>query len=219
MNNNESKLSQEQETEIALGILYELDVAVYNHPSISAEDMRKKRFELLCESPNNNKYFKPEQLEEIKKGIDLGIDVSLYAYPIMNSDTMRRIREEILYKEYMQHCIESESKIQFSIDDEDELYDEDQKYELDLGIENGVDITRYDDPNLESRQMCQIRLGLEAGVDVTIYNKTKYDWEQMIQLRLGLQSGDDDAVRKRRLPRGCEEAVDVLLLELVVLGV
>ncbi len=78
------------------------------------------------------------------------------------------------------------------IEDYDPLiYSQAQLDEIDRGIHNGVDVTRYDDPALMFRQMREIRIGLEQGVDVSFYANRYFKDRQMRELRLALMEGFD----------------------------
>lgn len=54
-------------------------------------------------------------------------------------------------------------------------FDEDQKVEIKLGIESGVNVTVYTKPEYNYGQMSEIRQGLEKGLDVSIYSKPEYN--------------------------------------------
>ena len=43
--------------------------------------------------------------------------------------------------------------------------------------------------NFNDEQKEQIKLGLENNVDVSIYTNPKFDWKQMKQIRLELEKG------------------------------
>ena len=53
-----------------------------------------------------------------------------------------------------------------------------------LSEEKGID---YIAMNLSEEQIYEIQIGLEKGLDVTIYTKPEYDWFQMEQIREGLE--------------------------------
>ena len=76
----------------------------------------------------------------------------------------------------------------------DNRFDEKQKQALLEGIENGLDISVYANPNYDSYQMNEIRWGLEKNLDVTQYATTKYNWRQMSQIREGLERNLDISV-------------------------
>jgi hypothetical protein len=42
-----------------------------------------------------------------------------------------------------------------------------------LGLDEGLDISKYDNISFNSEQMQEIRLGLEQGLDVSKYTKKK----------------------------------------------
>lgn len=65
-------------------------------------------------------------------------------------------------------------------------YDKDQQLELRKGMDSGVDIERYDNPEYLAIQMQQLRLGLEQGLDISVYSDPEYDWFQMEEIRKGL---------------------------------
>ena len=69
----------------------------------------------------------------------------------------------------------------------------DQLHEIRLGLENGVDVSRYADKEYFAVQMRQLRFGLEEGLDISLYNSKQFDWFQMEEIRLGLKVGIDAA--------------------------
>lgn len=68
-------------------------------------------------------------------------------------------------------------------------FSDDQRAEINAGINAGVDVSVYAKKEFLSIQMRQIRLGLEAEVDVKKYADEAYDWFQMEEIRLGLEEG------------------------------
>ncbi len=76
----------------------------------------------------------------------------------------------------------------------DNRFDEKQKQALLEGVENGLDISVYANPNYDSYQMNEIRWGLEKNLDVAQYATTKYNWRQMSQIREGLERNLDISV-------------------------
>ena len=50
-------------------------------------------------------------------------------------------------------------------------FDDDQKREIKLGLEEDLDISHYAKLEVNDLQMGQIRLGLENNIDVSIYAK------------------------------------------------
>ena len=53
-------------------------------------------------------------------------------------------------------------------------YDEDQMEEIRIGMEEGLDVSIYADPEYMPLQMEAIRIGLEKGLDVSKYANRKF---------------------------------------------
>ncbi|MBQ1902575.1 MAG: DUF342 domain-containing protein [Lachnospiraceae bacterium] len=68
-------------------------------------------------------------------------------------------------------------------------FDEDQMEEIRIGLEEGLDVSIYADPEFMPLKMEAIRIGLEKGLDVSKYARHEYDWFQMEEIRLGLEFG------------------------------
>lgn len=66
-----------------------------------------------------------------------------------------------------------------------------QMGQIRLGLEAGIDVSKYTNPKLSDKQMEQIRWGLEDGLDVSAYADPKFNDEQMEQIRLGLENNVD----------------------------
>ena len=75
-----------------------------------------------------------------------------------------------------------------------EEFDLFQKKEIDKGLQSGVDVEIYANPEYNWSLMQQIRLGLESKVDVSLYNKDYYNRLQMQEIREGLELGIDTKV-------------------------
>lgn len=60
-----------------------------------------------------------------------------------------------------------------------EEFDLFQKEEIDKGLQSGIDVEIYANPEYNWSLMQQIRLGLESKVDVSLYNKDYYNRLQM----------------------------------------
>ena len=100
----------------------------------------------------------------------------------------------------------------------DNRFDEKQKQALLEGVENGLDISVYANPNYDSYQMNEIRWGLEKNLDVTQYATTKYNWRQMSQIREGLERNLDisvyadskyDDLQMEQIRLGLEDKLDI----------
>ena len=97
-------------------------------------------------------------------------------------------------------------------------YNSQQMYEIQCGLEAGVDVSIYADPKYDFSQMCEIRKGLEAGVDVSIYADPKYSFDQMSEILEGLKLNLDvskyadprfDWCQMRMIRDGLETGLDV----------
>ncbi len=75
-------------------------------------------------------------------------------------------------------------------------FNSEKMYEIRKGLEKGLDITTYANSNFNNKQMHQIRKGLENGVDVTEYADEKFDYKQMYVIRIGLESNFDISIYK-----------------------
>lgn len=72
-----------------------------------------------------------------------------------------------------------------------ECYDNTQLSEIEKGLEQGVEISRYISPEFNGNQMEQIRLGLEEKIDISKYADSKFSHTQMEQIRKGIALGLD----------------------------
>ena len=66
------------------------------------------------------------------------------------------------------------------------LYSTDQLEQIELGLDLGIDVSLYSNPQFDSLQMEQIRFGGIQDLDVSKYNSTEFNYAQMEEIRLGL---------------------------------
>ena len=66
-----------------------------------------------------------------------------------------------------------------------------QMKEIRLGLESGIDVTKYADPQFDFDQMREIRTGLEDGLDVSKYADPKFGFMEMGEIKYGLKKGID----------------------------
>lgn len=99
-----------------------------------------------------------------------------------------------------------------------EMFDEEQRREIEAGQKAGVDVSVYADPKYDFPQMEVIRIGLEQGLDVSIYADFKFSGSQMNQIRWGLEEGLDVSLyadpkynfkQMWSIREGLEEGLDV----------
>jgi hypothetical protein len=61
-----------------------------------------------------------------------------------------------------------------------------QKEEIIKGIDAGIDVSPYLDPDFDKDQMAQIRKGIEAGIDASPYARKDLNWRQMKEIRAAM---------------------------------
>lgn len=61
-----------------------------------------------------------------------------------------------------------------------------QQHQINLGYEQGIDPTPYDDPIYDPEQMCQYRIALVDGLDISSILNPKFNPWQLFELREGL---------------------------------
>ncbi len=97
-------------------------------------------------------------------------------------------------------------------------FDDDQRAEIQAGIEEWLDVQTYANPELLAIQMRQIRLGLRDGLDVSVYSSPEYDWFQMEEIRLGMKeklnysiyaNPSIDYKRMRQVRLGLQSGIDL----------
>lgn len=164
--------------EIRDGVKRNLDVSIYADPR-----------------------FHWEQMSEIRKSLKDGLDMGKY----VNSKTTILEIKRICYllkngKSYELNSVKGDFKMtkknierikQISKEFKEMGFDSEQIHEIELGLENNLDISKYADPNFNGNQMIEIRFGLEQGLNVSKYADSKFTWEQMQEIRLGLKSSID----------------------------
>ncbi len=97
-------------------------------------------------------------------------------------------------------------------------FDEDQKIEIQIGVESGLDVSSYANPEFMAIQMRQIRMGLQDCLDVSAYADPKFDWFQMEEIRYGIMEGLNYALyakpeigyeKMRVIRKGLQENIDL----------
>ena len=63
-----------------------------------------------------------------------------------------------------------------------------QMGQIRLGLEAGIDVSKYANPKLSDKQMEEIRWGLEDGLDVSKYADPKFNWKEMAEIRENLEA-------------------------------
>ena len=121
-----------------------------------------------------NSEFNFSQFVEISRGLYSGIDVSKYALPEISAKKMNT------YK----YILNIEKRKGYSANFN---FNSEQMYEIEKGLDKGLDVSVYDKEEFNEDQMEQIRLGLEKNLDVSKYAKTEYNWKIMRKIRRKLK--------------------------------
>ena len=121
-----------------------------------------------------NSEFNFSQFVKISRGLYSGIDVSKYALPEISSKKMNT------YKYILNVERRKGYPANFN-------FSHKQMYEIEKGLEKGLDVSVYDKEEFNGDQMEQIRLGLEKNLDVSKYAKPEYSWKIMRQIRRKLK--------------------------------
>lgn len=86
-----------------------------------------------------------------------------------------------------------------------------------IGLQNGVDVSVYENPAYDWFQMEEIRPGLEQGIDISRYANEQLTYDKMRQIRKGLAEGVDlsgfyqlDAALLRELRKALVSDVDMM---------
>ncbi len=66
-----------------------------------------------------------------------------------------------------------------------------QLAEIRKGLETGVDVQKYFDPEMPWNEMEEIRLELQTGIDMSMYREAGFDIMQLAEIREGLSAGID----------------------------
>ena len=72
-----------------------------------------------------------------------------------------------------------------------DLFDNDQKYEIEEGLQENLNVYLYAHPCFNAKQMYQIRNGLENDLDASIYAYPEYNDGQMEEIKWGIAQGVD----------------------------
>lgn len=88
------------------------------------------------------------------------------------------------------------------------------------GLESGIDVTAYLDPEKSWLEMQETRISIESGFQMQKYVQQGFDWLQCIEIREGIQAGVDVsrymdvnylAPQMREIRKGLQRGVDVSL--------
>ena len=69
------------------------------------------------------------------------------------------------FKGELNNCKEEDKAINI----DKSKYNTGQMRQIEMGLEEGLDVSKYADPKYDFSQMYQIRIGLKRGLDVSVY--------------------------------------------------
>lgn len=103
------------------------------------------------------------QMYEIRKGLEEGVDVTKYADPKLTDEEMAEIRKgfNVGDVEKNQTLEVKEENINKNININSNSFSIGQQRQIEWGLENKVDVSKYADPKFNSYQMEEIRWKLE----------------------------------------------------------
>jgi hypothetical protein len=135
----------------------------------------------------------PEKVIRIISSSERGCDMKLGKFLTvkLNGKTIEPITLSNLKKRIESINKESRDDISIGISYTVDLlpeakYNADQLRKIFYGIENGVDISKYYDPEFDADQMAQIYLGLQHGIDLSVLGHD-CDYTKMENIRLQLE--------------------------------
>lgn len=70
-------------------------------------------------------------------------------------------------------------------------YDPDQLWQIEYGLTQNLDISKFANPDYSAGQMKEICIGDERGLNVELYSDRKFNKYQMRQMRIALEAGID----------------------------
>lgn len=145
----------------------------------------------------DDKRFAANQMSQLLSYLVGGKDVSKIANPEITVARMRAIMEgrpvdHLPETNQAPQVVEEYRRLMET--DWTRLFGPWQIEEIQKGLDAGIDVSRYANPEFDKRQMEEIRLGLQNGVDVTIYASSFFLGYQMDVIRQGLEAGVDVAV-------------------------
>ncbi len=171
-----------QMAEIRMGLEQNVDISRFADPDIPYRKMHVIREALADGVVLEDSIFRRYEagvIREIARAKKAGIDIANYAADGYDAEQLQEI------------CLAIKNRVKDFKTYINRQYRGESLKEIRLGLEEGVDVSRYASLEYGWEQMREIRLGLEARVNTAIYEKPLYNSRQMREIRLGLQEGLD----------------------------
>ena len=126
----------------------------------------------------NSEDYTDEQIKLIKDGLNLELDVDVYANPDFTPEKM----DTIMMIMVAESSIDCQHLGEFTLN---------QLKLIVKGIDEGLKVHLYANPDLDELQMYEVYLGVKSNVNIYEYNNPKYSCEKMRLVRVCLENGID----------------------------
>lgn len=126
----------------------------------------------------NGEDYTAEQIKLIKDGLNLELDVDVYANPDFTPEKM----DTIMMIMVAESSIDCQHLGEFTLN---------QLKLIVKGIDEGLKVHLYANPDLDELQMCEVYLGVKSNVNIYEYNNSEYSCEKMRLVRVCLENGID----------------------------
>lgn len=131
----------------------------------------------------------PENLKELEDAINVYSKNCMSSVKYLRRDYESLVKQPIEV-EYKREASQ-ENILARTIEDyrKQERFDSQQLKQIEIGLEKGIDVSKYADPCYDVDQMLEIRWGLEDGVDVNAYTDPELNAREMERKRLNMIRG------------------------------
>lgn len=126
----------------------------------------------------NGEDYTDEQIKLIKDGLNLELDVDVYANPDFTPEKM----DTIMMIMVAGSSIDCQHLGKFTLN---------QLKLIVKGIDEGLKVHLYANPDLDELQMYEVYLGVKSNVNIYEYNNSEYSCEKMRLVRVCLENGID----------------------------
>lgn len=126
----------------------------------------------------NGEDYTDEQIKLIKDGLNLELDVDVYANPDFTPEKM----DTIMMIMVAESSIDCQHLGKFTLN---------QLKLIVKGIDEGLKVHLYANPDLDELQMYEVYLGVKSNVNIYEYNNSEYSCEKMRLVRVCLENGID----------------------------
>lgn len=126
----------------------------------------------------NGEDYTDEQIKLIRDGLNLELDVDVYANPDFTPEKM----DTIMMIMVAESSIDCQHLGKFILN---------QLKLIVKGIDEGLKVHLYANPDLDELQMYEVYLGVKSNVNIYEYNNSEYSCEKMRLVRVCLENGID----------------------------